>query len=73
MERLEGLRLWDGVELPEQLKKRVRREFETWEWFGSRIREVEKERRELLKTSSDPAVEMVRQLQLLKGIGVNCA
>jgi transposase len=34
---------------------------------------VERERRELLKTSIDPAIEKVRQLEQLRGIGVNCA
>jgi transposase len=73
VERLEELRLWDGLELPEQLRKRLEREWALREWLKEQIRELEKERRELLKTSSDPSVEMVRQLQLLKGIGVNSA
>lgn len=70
---LDALKLWDGLELPEQLKKRLKREWGTWEWLTARIKEVEAERRELLKTSNDPAVEKVRQLGQLKGIGVNCA
>jgi transposase len=73
LETLETLRLWDGLELPEQLKKRLTREWGTWEWLTARIKEVERERRELLKTSKDPAVAKVRQLEQLKGIGVNCA
>jgi transposase len=70
---LEELKLWDGLALPEQLKKRIKREWSTWEWLTARIKEVEGERRELLRTSNDPAVEKVRQLGQLKGIGVNCA
>lgn len=72
-EHLEALRLWDGLELPEQLKKRLKREWAMRESITARIKEVERERRELLKTSTDPAVEKVRQLEQLRGIGVNCA
>jgi transposase len=72
-EWLEELRLWDGLELPERLRKRLEREWALRAWLTDRIRELEKERRELLKSSSDRSVEMVRQLQQLKGIGVNSA
>jgi transposase len=37
------------------------------------MREVEAERRVLLRTSTDPAIEKVRQLQELCGIGINSA
>lgn len=73
LHNLEAIRLWDGLELPAQLKERIQREWAKWEWLMGQIREVEKERGVQLKTSSDPAVEKVRQLGLLKGIGVNCA
>jgi len=37
------------------------------------IRTVQRERRELLRTSSDPAMEKVRRLQPLQRVGVNGA
>lgn len=73
LQRVDEYRLWDGLKLPEQLKKRIEREWASWEWLTGQIRAVEKERRVLLTTSTDPAVDRVRQLGLLKGIGVNCA
>jgi transposase len=70
---LEELVLWDGLPLPDQLKRRLKREWTKMEWLNGQIREVEAERRAQLKTSTDPAVEMVRQLQKIRGIGLNSA
>jgi len=70
---LEELVLWDGLPLPDQLKRRLKREWTKMEWLNGQIREVEAERRAQLKASTDPAVEMVRQLQKIRGIGLNSA
>jgi transposase len=72
-ELVEELVLWNGLPLGNQLKARLRREWAKVEWLTGQIREVEAERRALLKTSKDPAVEMVRQLCALRGIGINSA
>lgn len=72
-EFVEGLGLWNGRPLGHQLKARLKREWAKVEWLTRQIREVEAERRALLKTSDDPAVEMVRQLQAVRGIGINSA
>jgi transposase len=72
-EFVEELILWNGLPLGNQLKARLRREWAKVEWLTGQIREVEAERRALLKTSKDPAVEMVRQLCALRGIGINSA
>ena len=72
-EFVEGLSLWNGRPLGHQLKARLKREWAKVEWLTGQIREVEDERRALLKTSDDPAVEMVRQLQAVRGIGINSA
>ncbi|MEX0601347.1 MAG: IS110 family transposase, partial [Rhodothermales bacterium] len=71
--QLETMVLWDGLPLPDQTRKRLRREWEKVKNLTGQIREVEAERRELFKTSTDPAVEMVRQLHDLCGIGINSA
>jgi transposase len=70
---LEGLELWDGLGLGDHLRVRLQREWEHRQWLVEQIRRVEKERRECLRRSTDPAVEKVRQLMLLKGIGINSA
>ena len=73
LEKLEQVRLWDGAPLPDGLRARVEREYRCLEFVGREIKELEKERRELIRTSDDPSVEKVRQLLKLKGIGENSA
>lgn len=70
---LEELCLWDGLGLGDHLRMRLRREWQLREWLGGQIRGVERERRVLLRTSTDPAMEQVRQLMQLRGIGINSA
>jgi len=70
---LEELRLWDGWGLGDHLRVRLRREWELREWLTAQIQAVERDRARLLRTSADPAMEQVRQLMLLKGIGINSA
>ena len=68
---LESMEIWDGLGLGEYLKSRLKRDWAKVQWLNEQIRGVEAERRTLLRTSMDPAVEMVRQLQELRGIGEN--
>jgi len=72
-EFLEELILWNGRPLGTQMKARLKREWAKVEWLTEQIHEVEAERRTLMRTSKEPAVEMVRQLCALRGIGVNSA
>jgi transposase len=73
LERLESVRLWDGSALPRGLRSRVEREYVCLRFVNEQIRELEAERREILRNSSDPSVEKVRQLLRLRGIGENSA
>lgn len=66
-------RLWDGSPLPPLLRVRLEREWVTVVDYTTRIRSLRKERRELLKTTDDPAIAKVRQLNQLMGIGVDSA
>lgn len=70
---LESMELWDGLPLGDQLRNRLKREWAKVERLNEQIREVEAERRAQLKHSTDPGVEMVRQLRALRGIGENSA
>ena len=71
--QLAALRQWDGSPLAEGLQSRLVREWERVEFYTVLIERLEGERRELLRDSTDPAVEKVRQLIHLKGIGTNSA
>lgn len=71
--QLKALRQWDGSLLPAGLQQRLAREWERVEFYTGLIERLESERRELLRHAQDPAVEKARQLNLLKGIGVNSA
>jgi transposase len=68
---LDSMEIWDGLGLGEHLKSRLKRDWAKVQWLNEQIREVEAERRALLRSSRDPAVEMVRQLQAVRGIGDN--
>ena len=70
---LDTLVLWDGLTLPERNRSRLKREWVKVQSLTRQMREVEAERRVLLRTSTDPAIEKVRQLQELCGIGINSA
>jgi transposase len=72
-EELDEVRLWDGSELPAGLKARVYRAWEQWMWTQGRIRDLEQERRGLLRNSEADEIKKVRQLMQLRGIGDNSA
>lgn len=73
MEAIGEVRLWDGSQLPVRLRKRLDREYERKGLLEQQIDLLEKEREEVICTSQEEAVEQVRRLLRLKGIGVNSA
>ena len=70
---LDTIRLWDGSRLPSGLRSRLEREFERMSLVNEQIKILEAERRELIRNSTRPDVELVRQLMRMKGIGVGSA
>ena len=72
-EQLDELRLWDGSELLSGLRRRLLRVWAHHEFLSEQIAELEAERRALLETSQEAAIEKVRQLMQLRGIGINGA
>ena len=67
--QLPELRLWDGSALPVGARARIGREWTRLTLVLTQRRALVAERRILLRTSSDPAVGMVRWLLALRGIG----
>ena len=73
LSRLARVRIWDGSPLPAVLQARLRRDHERYELVQRQIHQLEGERAEGIRTSTASAVEQVRQLLRLKGIGVESA
>lgn len=71
--QLPELRTWDGTPLAPALAARLQREWAKVQVLSEQIRALAAERRERLRTGSDPAVRQVRQLLALQAIGVESA
>ena len=71
--QLAELRQWDGSPLPAELHKRLKREYERYEFVERQIRAVETERRRTIRTTESKPIEQVRKLLNLRGIGINSA
>ena len=71
--QLEMERLWDGSRLGEGLRDRLEREYQRYQLVQSQIRQIDQVRREAIRSDETAALEQVRQLLRLKGIGVNSA
>jgi transposase len=68
-QQLESLRDWSGSPLPEELKARLLRQYEGWQFANEKVKELDKQRSRTIRTGQGVDVEMVRQLLGLKGIG----
>jgi transposase len=66
-------KLWDDSPLPPGLQARVLREFTRIELINEQIKALEAERREIIRTATDPQTEMIRRLLRLRGIGPTSA
>jgi len=67
--QLPALRQWNGQDLRTTFQARLVREWEKVELYSTEITALERERAELLRHSSDPAIARVRQLLELRGLG----
>lgn len=73
-ERLQRLRCWNQKPLPPALQARLARYAQDYGFYTERIRELEAERRRLMRESTDDvAVAKAAQLFSLKGVGINTA
>jgi transposase len=73
LSRLEEVPLWDGSKLPADLHTAIEREYERYQLVNQQINQLDLIRVQAVRTSTAPAVEQVRQLLQLKGIGMNSA
>jgi transposase len=73
LEQLEAVRLWDGCAVPSGLQALLVREYERLHFVRAQIRQIEEIRKGILSTSQEPAIEQIRRLLRLKGIGMNSA
>ncbi len=65
--------LWNGEPLPMGLQARLLCEYQRFQLVQQQIQVLEMERRDLVRQSTRPDIEQVRQLLRLRGIGINCA
>ena len=69
--KLKELKQWDGTPLPEALRQRLLREFERLQVANRQARQLQQARaQEVRKRKDSPAVDQVRKLLGLKGIGI---
>jgi transposase len=73
LSQLEQVRLWDGQRLPAGLSRRLEREYGWLMYVSEQIEALEAERAELIRTATEPELDLVRRLLRLKGIGPNSA
>lgn len=73
LEQLTEIRLWDGGTVPSGLQALLVREYERLQFVRGQIHQIEEVRKEILSSSAEPAIEQVRRLLRLKGIGINSA
>jgi transposase len=72
-EQVNAAKLWDDSPLPPGMQARVLREFARIQLLNEHIKELEAERRQTIRTATDPQTEMIRQLLHLRGIGPTSA
>jgi transposase len=68
-ERLAAVRLWDGRELPADLKAELLREWERYQLVDAQVRELEALQHQRVAEARDSAVTIVQQMMQLRGVG----
>jgi len=73
LEQLEQARLWDGSTVPVELKQRLQREHDRLALLNQQIKELEKQRRQVVRAPQEAAHQQVGALLKLRGVGENSA
>jgi transposase len=71
--QLVGLRLWNQKKLPPHLRARLDRYVADYGYYTRRIKELEQERKALLRANESEATEKVWRLLWLRGVGIETA
>jgi transposase len=71
--RLGDVRMWDGNPLPTKLQERLLREYQRTRALEQQIDELNAEREKAIREGQGEALDQVRQLLSLRGIGPNSA
>ncbi len=71
--RLSAERSVGGSALPPRLLERLGREWQRLELVGEQVREIERQRRRMVREAKDSSLKQVRQLMELRGIGLSSA
>ena len=70
-EQLPALRNWDSQSVPAALQQRLVREYERLRFVDRQLKDVRNEQARRIRTAeADPAIEQIRRLLTLKGIGL---
>jgi transposase len=69
-QKLKELRQWDGAPVPEGLRQRLLREFERLQGVNRQVRQLEQQRVKEVREQDLPAIQQVRKLLTLRGIGL---
>ena len=73
LQDLAKARRWDGSPIPPGLMARLEQEYASLDFVQQQIRELEIERRARLRHADTHALQQVRALMKLRGIGINSA
>lgn len=69
-EHLDSIRLWDGSEIRENLKDRLKREYDRYSQVNDQIKYLNDLRKKCVRTHNTKSMERVRQMLSLRGIGI---
>lgn len=72
-EQLGRVRTLDGLRLEPGLRSRLERELGRWQEASQQLKELQRQRRELLQRESNPIIQMVLTLMKVRGVGVSSA
>lgn len=73
LQELAEVALWDGSSLSPFLQARLLREYARWQYLQGQIKNLVRERQELLANSADPAIAKIRKLMQLRAVGIESA
>jgi transposase len=69
LERVDGLRQWDGSPVPTELRERIAREYQRWRLVDGQLGDLCNRQRREVRDDGVAHVELVRRLLDLKGVG----